>query len=505
MEVLVSRVKIILSLLLIGSFSAQAAEFLVKKKVNHDLFSIQQVQGVEVLGFHEDGNLIKIDIKDGNEISALLTLKKDPSVEYIVKNFKLELFSPKASDIVDALGNRDQWAIKKVNAEKAWSLAGSKGSRKVIVAVIDTGVELTHESLKDNIIDGYDFLDGDDDATDTAVDDKNPGHGTHCAGIIGATGTAGNGILGASPLVSIMPLRFISGAGGDLMAGIKSIDFAIKNGAKVISASWGAQVGAAQAKPLIEAIERADKAGLIFVSAAGNSGKSNDKVGFYPVNSKFPHVIGVAASGSKDEKPQWSNYGRGRVDIAAPGLKIMSTLPGNKYGNLSGTSMATPLVAGAIALLLSQNDKLTGEELRSLLQVTGAQVDIEVACNCRIDMGAAMEALINKKMFVAPATKTLAVGKTQNFHAVFAGEGVTFESSNPKIATIDDKGVLTAVADGVTRVSVADSNGNTASSLDITVGELKEGAGGGQCPFKNPLFCQIICKVIPLPGICPGN
>ncbi|MBE8163507.1 MAG: S8 family serine peptidase [Bdellovibrionaceae bacterium] len=498
----------ILSLLLAGSFSAQAAEYLVKKKTSHDLFSVKTVKGMKVLGFHEAGNLVKVDIKDGTEVSALIKLYKDPSVEYVVKNFRIKLFSPKASEIVKTLANRDQWAIKKVNAEKAWELAGNKGSKKVIVAVIDTGVELTHESLASNIVDGYDYLDGDDDPTDTAVDDKNPGHGTHCAGIIGATGTAANGILGASPLVSIMPLRFISGSGGDLDAAIKSIDFAIKNGAKVISASWGAQVGAAQAKALIEAIERADKAGLIFISAAGNSGKSNDKVGFYPVNSKFPNVIGVAASGSKDEKPQWSNYGRGRVDIAAPGLKIISTLPGNKYGNLSGTSMATPLVAGAVALLLSQNDKLTGEELRSLLQVSGAQVDIETACNCRIDMGAAMESLVNKKMFVAPATKTLSVGKTQAFHAVFASSDVKFESSNPKVATIDEKGVLTAVKDGVTRVSVTDAQGNAASSLDVTVGELKEGSGGGgggSCPIGDPALCEVICKIFPIPGVCPGK
>ncbi len=501
------RIKMILGLLLVGSFSAQAAEYLVKKKSNNDLFSVQSIQsvkGLTILGFHEDGNLIKIDISDGNEINALSKLHKDSSVEYVVKNFRLQLFSPKASDIVKALGNREQWAIKKVNAEKAWTLAGSKGSRKITVAVIDTGVELKHESLAANIVDGYDYLDNDSDANDTAVDDKNPGHGTHCAGIIGATGTAENGILGASPLVSIMPLRFISGKGGDLMAGIKSIDFAIKNGAKVISASWGAQVGAAQAKPLIEAIERADKAGLIFVSAAGNSGKSNDKVGFYPVNSKYPNVIGVAASGSKDEKPQWSNYGKGRVDIAAPGLQIMSTLPGNKYGNLSGTSMATPLVAGAVALLLSQNDKLTGEELRSLLQVTGAQVDIEVACNCRIDMGAAMESLINKKMFVAPATKTLAIGKTQNFHVVFSNSDVKFESTKPEVATIDNKGMLTAVKDGTTRVVVTNAEGKTASSLDIMVGELKEEAGGGSCPF-DPIICEIGCKFFPIPGICPGK
>lgn len=498
------RIKIILSLLLVVSFSAQAAEYLVKKKSSHDLFSVQTVKGMTVLGFHEGGNLMKVDIKDGSVVSTLLKLYKDPSVEYVVKNFRLQLFGPKASDIVKTLAQREQWAIKKVNAEKAWTLAGNKGSRKIIVAVIDTGVELVHESLAANIVDGYDYLDNDSDATDTAIDDKNPGHGTHCAGIIGATGTASNGILGASPLVSIMPLRFISGTGGDLMAAIKSIDFAIKNGAKVISASWGAQVGAEQAKPLIEAIERADKAGLIFVSAAGNSGKSNDKVGYYPVNSKYSNVIGVAASGPQDEKPNWSNYGRGIVDIAAPGLQIMSTLPDNKYGNLSGTSMATPLVAGAVALLLSQNDKLTGEELRSLLQVTGAQTDIEVACNCRIDMGASMEALVNKKMFIAPATKTLAVGKTQSFHAVFSTSDVKFESTKPEIATIDEKGTLTAVKNGTTRVVITNANGDTASSLDITVGELKEEASG-DCPLGNPLLCQIICKVlpVPIPGVCP--
>lgn len=488
-----------------SSFSAQAAEYLVKKKGSYDLFSVTEIKNMTVLGFHEDGQLMKVNIAEGKEVDTLLQLKQDPSIEYIVKNFKLQLFSPKASDIAKTLANRKQWAIDTINAKKAWELAGHRGSRKVIVAVIDTGVELTHESLAANMVDGYDFLDNDADATDTAIDSKNPGHGTHCAGIIGATGTASNGILGASPLVSIMPLRFISGSGGDLMAGIKSIDFAIKNGAKVISASWGAQVTAAQAKPLIEAVQRADKAGVIFISAAGNSGKSNDKVGFYPVNAKQPNVIGVAASGSDNTKPQWSNYGTARVDIASPGLKIISTLPGNKYGDLSGTSMAAPLVAGAVALLLSQNDQLNGEEIRSLLQVTGAKMDVEVACHCRLDLGAAMEALINKKMFVAPATKTLAAGKTQQFHTVFSNSTVTFESSNPEIATIDKAGLLTAVKDGVTRVTAVDAKGNKASSLDITVAEIKEGPGGGDCPLGNPVFCQIACIIFPVPGLCPGK
>src|SRR5690606_15653783 len=145
---------------------------------------------------------------------------------------------------------------------------------------------------------------------------------------------------------------------------------AIEKGAHVISASWGATIPRSQAQPLIEAIKRATDKGIIFVAAAANDGKNNDKTDVFPANAGFDNMISVAASGASDAKPSWSNYGKSSVHVAAPGENIMSTLPADKYGNLSGTSMATPLVAGLVALLKSQDMSLTGSQVRALLQTT---------------------------------------------------------------------------------------------------------------------------------------
>lgn len=481
--------------------SANAAEYLVKYK-NADAFmslSTQSVSmGMKILAHHEAGSFVKVDISDSQKLKQLVALHKNPAVEYVVPNFKLHAFTAP----VDVNGLKEQWANAKVNVEKAWQLAGNKGNRQVIVAVIDTGVDYNHESLKPNMIAGYDFAEKDADPMDK-TSAQNPGHGTHCTGSIAGTGLVDGGIVGISPEVSVMPLRFLTETGsGTLEDGIKAIDYAIEKKANVISASWGATVPRDQALPLIEAIERADKAGIIFVAAAANDGKNNDKTEVFPSNAGTPNMIAVAASGSSDAKPSWSNYGKATVDLASPGENIMSTLPSNKYGNLSGTSMATPLVAGLVALLKAQDSSLTGAQVRSLLQTSGAKVGIETACACRVDAGAAMETLKSKKMFVSPAARTLKLNATQQFEGVYGKGPFTFASSNPAAATINESGLLTAVAVGETTVSVKDSTGATATSLAIHISDGSGGGGGGgggggECPFGDPAICEMICQFQP--------
>ena len=492
------------------SMSAKAAEYIVKYKESSQLASVKSISGLKVLDEHTTGRLLKVFIKDQEEAKALAKLLKNPEVEYAVKNFKVHRFQ--APFEIQTL--RDQWAIAKVNAEKAWARAGNKGSRNVVVAVIDTGLDYNHDSLKANAVQGYNFKDKNDNPMDITSSD-NPGHGTHCAGIIGATGTADNGTIGISPEVSIMPLRFLDEHGsGDLMDGIIAIDFAIEKKVKVISASWGATVSRSEAQPLVEAVKRADDAGIIFVVAAANDGKSNDVTEVYPANAGFPNTITVAASGSNDEKPSWSNFGKAKVHVAAPGLNIMSTLPKNTYGNLSGTSMATPLVSGLVALLMAQDDTLTGAQVRALLQTTGAKVSIETACNCRVDAAAAMNALLDKKMVVTPAAATLSLKDTQQFSTLHGKAPFTFVSSNKDVADITSAGLLTAASKGETTIEVTDAAGVKASSLAIRVVDGSSGGGGGggdptdptnptnptdpsACPFQDPQMCQLMCQFEP--------
>jgi thermitase len=487
------------------SNTTNAAEFVVKHKgaipATIALQTFSANPSIRVMDTHSPGNLLKIHIPDKQVLGVMAKLLKDRDVEYVVPNFKLHRFETPA----DINSLREQWALAKVKAPDAWNRAGNKGTRNIIVAVIDTGVDYNHESLKINMIPGYDFRMNDSDPMDE-TSAQNPGHGTHCAGIVGATGLVNGGVLGLSPEVSIMPIRFLGADGsGDLMNGIKSIDYAIEKGAKVISASWGAAVPKSQAQPLIEAVKRASDAGVIFVSAAANDGKSNDVASMYPANAKFENTITVAASDINDAKPSWSNYGKHSVDLAAPGANIISTVPGNKYSNLSGTSMATPLVSGLVALLLAQDSSLSGQDIRSIIQSTAAKVSIETACNCRVDALEAVKAVLEKKLTVVPAAATISKEETLQFKGLYANGPVKFRSSNPEIATISETGVLTPVKEGEVTVTATDADGKTAQSLAIYIGKKSGNGGGpgdGSCPIGNPFLCEILCGIMPELPFC---
>lgn len=480
-------------------------EYLVKYKNRTftTMLSLKSTPSMQIADHNAFGNLLKVRINGAQEISTLVSLLKNPNVEYVVPNIKLhaQLQSIESVDAaVGTAGLQEQWANKTVGVEKAWSLAGNKGAKKVKVAVIDTGMDYNHPSLKTNAIAGYDFRDGDADPMDL-TSQQNPGHGTHCSGSIGGNGLADGGIVGASAEVSIMPLRFLGADGsGDLNNGIKAIDHAIQQGASVISASWGATVSRSQAQPLVDAVQRASNAGVIMVMAAANDGRNNDQTEVFPTNAEFDNTISVAASGPNDEKPSWSNFGKGTVHLASPGLDIMSTLPSNKYGKLSGTSMATPLVSGIVAFLKAQDPSLTGAQIRALLQVTGAKANIEVACGCRVDMAAATQAVLSRRMFITPAAATIEPGATKNFTATYGKAPFSFTVKDANIGDIDANGRFTAKAEGETTLTVTDAAGARSESLAIRVAKASTGGGGGgggDCPLGDEATCQAICGIMP--------
>jgi len=497
---------------LLFSLPAYSAEYLVKYRNNLNIVNFANYKTMQVLDVNTTASLMKVNVPDHSKIQALTDLYSNPNVQYVVPNIKLHTFSAP----VQTTALKTQWAIQKVQAEKAWTRAGNKGSKNVIVAVIDTGVDYNHKNLAPNMMAGYDFAKNTNDPMDK-TGAQNPGHGTHCAGIIGATGVVEDGTVGLSPEVTLMPLRFLTENGsGDLNNAIKAIDYAIEKGARVISASWGASVPRATAEPLIEAIGRAEAAGVIFVVAAANDGKNNDKTEVYPTNAGNSNTIAVAASNSSDAKPSWSNYGRAKVHVSAPGDAIMSTLPGNKYDNLSGTSMATPLVSGLVALILAQDPSLKPLQVRSLLQMTGAQVAIETACACRVDAFNAIDTVKAQNMFISPAAGTFAKGDKVSFEAVYGKAPFSFVSSNTATATIDASGEMTAVADGETQITVTDANGKTSQSLKIYVGAKASDPGnpgnpgdpgdpGMECPLGDPMLCEVICGIVPDLPWCAAN
>lgn len=490
-----------------ASSTLLASEYLVKYKPT-GYSQVISMNGFTLKDVNRDADLMKIDVPKANEISVISQLYLQGGVEYIVPNARVYAFEAP----IEKQELQEQWHLAKVKAKEAWAKAGNRGSRKIVVAVIDTGVDYNHGSLKDNMISGYDFAKNDDDPMDQ-TSGQNPGHGTHCAGIIGATGVVDGGTIGISPEVSIMPIRFLDErGGGDLNNGIKAIDFAISKKVDVISASWGAAISRSQAKPLIEAVERATKAGILFVAAAANDGKNNDNYEVYPSNSNLPNFMSIAASGPNDEKPSWSNYGTKMVTIASPGLDIISTLPGGKYGKLSGTSMATPLVAGLAAFLKAQDNTLSAAQIISILQSTGANVQIPTQCDCRIDALAATELILDKKMYLVPVAGTLSENQSFKMEAYNNQGDVQYQSSNESVLKVTNDGTVNVVAQkGDAIITAVDSSGVKVSTRTFHVGAKSTPPDNGgsnpgnpgnpgmpsDCPFKTPMECQMSCAIMP--------
>ncbi|MDP3900117.1 MAG: S8 family serine peptidase [bacterium] len=301
-----------------------------------------------------------------------------------------------------------QWYLQKIGAQQAWDI--EYNSSQVIIAVIDTGVDINHPDLRDNIWINKDEIpdNGIDDDKNGYIDDLNGwdfyhnvadprpkfedgftdigiNHGTIVAGIIAAVGNNSFALSGVNWQAQIMPLKTLNDSGqGKVTDVIKSIDYAIDNGARIINLSF---VGTQYSDSLAEAIGRAHQAGIIVVAAAGNEneqglGHSLDKDPMYPVcmDGGSNMIIGVAATDDLDQKAVFSNYGSSCIDIAAPGISIIGLSAydpqreflGEKFdkyyqGYWSGTSMSAPLVSGSFALLKSINPKLKRSEIINIL------------------------------------------------------------------------------------------------------------------------------------------
>jgi thermitase len=268
-----------------------------------------------------------------------------------------------------------------INAERAWGL--TKGSKKVVIAVIDTGIDYNHPDLKENMWvntkeiagngkddDGNGYID-DVYGWNAQADNGNPmdgnAHGTHCAGTIGARHNS-IGIAGVMNDVSLMAVKFLSDSGsGSLADAVEAIDYATKMNVDIMSNSWG---GGGFSQTLEDAIKAAKDKGILFVAAAGNNGTNNDSSPHYPSNYQVDNVISVAAHTNADSMATFTCYGKRTVHVAAPGHNILSTTPNNGYKVFSGTSMATPHVSGVLGLLLSQTGRQDVKAIRERLMAT---------------------------------------------------------------------------------------------------------------------------------------
>jgi subtilisin family serine protease len=365
-----------------------------------------------------------IDDLDNADAATLVNEYQQLSeVEYAEPNLEIELDAVD-EPLVPILPHdpqfNDQWALANsgqrggkqgadISATLAW--ATTTGSDKVVVAVLDSGVDYTHEDLIQNMwmrpADMAPYQDNelgtiDDEhgfnAIDTASDpmDEN-GHGTHCAGIIGAEGENNLGIAGVNWKVQIMPLKFMNAGGfGSTKDAIEAINYVIDRkkagvNVRVISASWGSTQ---RSRALEDVIRKAYENDILFVAAAGNATTNNDRNPHFPSSYNVPNVISVAALDRHDELAKFSNWGVKSVAIAAPGVDILSTWLGNGYEEKSGTSMATPVVSGVAALVLAEHPKMSVDELKKkLLASTDPIVALKgkIATGGRINAAKALE------------------------------------------------------------------------------------------------------------------
>ena len=323
---------------------------------------------------------------DGALAAYAAALAEDPRVEYVEANTIIKADAvPNDTRFGDLWGMRNSGlnnglAGADIKAVEAWDLA--TGSKQVVVGIIDTGIDYTHPDIAPNIWNnpGEVGLDAQGrDKTTNGVDDDGNGfvddfrgwnfvantndpkddnkHGTHCAGTIGGRGNDGVGVAGVNWNVSMVAMKFLDGAGsGSLENAVKAIEYGTKLGVKLTSNSWG---GGGFSQTMMDAIKAAGDKGILFVAAAGNDAANNDTDPHYPSSYQLANIISVAASDNRDELASFSNRGVRTVHLAAPGKDILSSVPNGGYELLSGTSMATPHVSGAVALVKAHFPALT--------------------------------------------------------------------------------------------------------------------------------------------------
>jgi len=340
--------------------------------------------------------LRSVHLPQGHSVdAALAAYRGNPDVLYAEPNYRVQAAltpnDPQFSSLygLNNAGQTGGTPDADIDAPGAWDI--TTGSQDIVVAVIDTGVDYTHEDLAANMwvnsaeipgngqdddangfvddVHGYDFFNRDGDPYDDNF------HGTHVAGTIGAVGNNGIGVAGVNWGVKIMALKFLdSGGGGWTEDAIAAVNYATMMRAsgvdiRLTSNSWG---GGAYSQALADAIEAGGDAGILFVAAAGNDGVDADFSPMYPAAYDSPYIVSVAATDHFDQYAYFTNWGATSVDLAAPGVDILSTMPGNQYGYLSGTSMATPHVSGAAALVWSAYPDATPLEVKQRL-MAGAE------------------------------------------------------------------------------------------------------------------------------------
>jgi subtilisin family serine protease len=400
---------------------------------------------------------------------------------WLASDSNVASFEQDAVDQVKSIPSDPQysqlWGMSAIDAPAAWNL--TTGSQSVVVAVLDTGIDYTHCDLAANIwtnpyenedgfvgdAHGYNFVDNSGDA----MDDNS--HGTHVSGTIGAVGNNGVGVAGVDWSVSLMDLKFLNSDGsGYLSDAIRAINYVTMMrtqynvNVRVINNSWG---GGEYSAAMDSAIRAAGNAGILFVAAAGNSASNNDTTPQYPASYTDPNVISVAAVDQNMNLASFSCYGATSVDVAAPGVSIYSTVPGNRYAIYSGTSMATPFVSGVAALAWAADPNATVAEVRNAILDGVTKV---AALNGKVASGGVLNAYNTLELLGVHVPQGPVVGSLlASLKSVNSGAAVTLSAGGIS----DSSGTVTSVS----FILDADNDGQYESG-DTVLGSTSAISGG---------------------------
>lgn len=358
---------------------------------------------------------LELTTVSGDVVALAAELSKNPAVDFAEPNW---IYTTGAVSTDPYFTNGSLWGMQGnngSNAAAAWA-TGNTGSAGVYIGIIDEGIQLTHPDLAGQIwVNQFDRADGVDNDDNGYVDDVNgwdfdgnnnsiydggtrgssDDHGTHVAGTIGGKANT-QGVVGVNWNVTMISGKFLGRRGGTTANSIKAVDYftdlKTRHGLNIVATnnSWG---GGGYSQGLYDAISRANNAGILFIAAAGNSGTNNDTTASYPSNYDLPNVIAVAAIDVNGNLASFSQYGKVTVDIGAPGVGINSTTAFNGYSSYNGTSMATPHVAGAVALYASVKPGSSAATIKAAIlnsAVPTASLNGKTSTGGRLDAFAAL-------------------------------------------------------------------------------------------------------------------
>ena len=414
-------------------------------------------------------------------------MKDNEDIEYIQPDYEMSLSSNDANFTSQWGVNNGQSVSDAVYGEKhidanvvpAWEISRGEG---ITVAVIDTGVDISHEDLSGNVwtnakeiagnridddgngyiddVNGWNFFD-DNNIVYNQLSVNEDEHGTHVSGIIAATKDNAKGIAGVAPKAKIMTLKVFKNGAAYTSDIIEAIEYAESNGAKVVNCSWGTSKDNPALKETIQ------QSKMLFVCAVGNSAANIDTSPVYPASYNLSNVISVASIDKSGKLASSSNYGGNLASIAAPGDDIYSTLPANKYGSRSGTSMAAAFVSGEAALIVSKYGNITAQEIKQKIMSSSDKLSTLVG---KVNRGNKIN--VNSALLGLSSEQVINVGESEGQqNGSQDGDGYSTFYSAPQTTTGNVFSVPSGAVNGQLNMTLS---GNTYTNLLGTDGDCED-------------------------------